>query len=78
MEMASESKLTLGDYDLHAYAKGPIQWHRASIDHETWALNLTSISFGEEPLYFDFNSGVLPDTGSSVISLPQATYDHFI
>jgi len=78
MEKDSGSKLTLGDYDLHAFAKGPIKWHKSSIDRETWALNLTNITFGEEPLYFNFDAGVLPDTGSSVISLPQATYDHFI
>jgi len=71
------SKFMVGGYDLKKYAKGPIQWHDTLEPHKTWYLDWTGVSFGDHQLELD-DTVMLPDTGTSFISLPEKTMDHLL
>ena len=71
------SKFMVGGYDLHKYSKGPIQWHETIEPKKTWYLDWTAVSFGDEPLELD-ETVMLPDTGTSFISLPEKTMEHLL
>ena len=71
------SKFMVGDYDLHKYSKGPIKWHETIEPKKTWYLDWTAVSFGDEPLELD-ETVMLPDTGTSFISLPEKTMEHLL
>ena len=60
-----------------SYSKGPIQWHETIEPKKTWYLDWTAVSFGDEPLELD-ETVMLPDTGTSFISLPEKTMEHLL
>ena len=71
------SKFMVGGYDLHKYSKGPIQWHDTLEPHKTWYLTWNAVSFGDHGLELD-ETVMLPDTGTSFISLPEKTMEHLL
>lgn len=77
LERNLPSKFMVGGYDLHKYAKGPIQWHDTLEPKQTWYLDWTGVSFGEHTLDLD-PTVMLPDTGTSFISLPERTMEHLL
>jgi len=77
LERNLPSKFMVGGYDLHKYAKGPIQWHDTLEPKQTWYLDWTGVSFGEHTLHLD-PTVMLPDTGTSFISLPERTMEHLL
>lgn len=71
------SKFMVGGYDLKKYAKGPIQWHNTLEPKKTWYLDWTGVSFGDHQLELE-PTVMLPDTGTSFISLPEKTMDNLL
>ena len=64
----------IGGYDLK-YTKGPIHWHKADQEVSQWSMNLTQIKFGDDVLMAKPHpTGVFPDTGTSLNSLPSTVY----
>ena len=71
------SKFVVGGYDLGKYAKGPIQWHDTLEPKKTWYLDWTGVKFGDATLDLD-PTVMLPDTGTSFISLPEKTMNNLL
>lgn len=71
------SKFMVGGYDLNKYAKGPIKWHDTLEPKKTWYLDWTGVKFGGDELKLD-KTVMLPDTGTSFISLPEKTMNHLL
>jgi len=71
------SKFMVGGYDLAKYAKGPIKWHETLEPKKTWYIDWTGVKFGNDVLNLD-KTVMLPDTGTSFISLPEKTMNHLL
>jgi len=71
------SYFMVGGYDLAKYAKGPIQWHETLEPKKTWYLNWSGVKFGDDILELD-PTVMLPDTGTSFISLPEKTMNNLL
>ena len=71
------SKFMVGGYDLNKYAKGPIKWHNTLEPKKTWYLDWTGVKFGDQKLELD-PTVMLPDTGTSFISLPEKTMNNLL
>ena len=71
------SKFMVGGYDLAKYAKGPIKWHNTLEPKKTWYLDWTGVKFGDTTLELD-PTVMLPDTGTSFISLPEKTMNNLL
>ena len=71
------SKFMVGGYDLAKYTKGPIKWHNTLEPKKTWYLDWTGVKFGDTTLELD-TTVMLPDTGTSFISLPEKTMNNLL